>query len=154
VGIELKYPSGKTFKPGTNRILFVTFSTPRSTATHPVTTVISFGNQPVGESLTDTNGNSLALSLLSGTVTLSPPTTTGGANAVAEQPTLNVSSSSDGTVLSWPTWAGDFSLQAAGSLTPPVNWTNVPVTLQTNGDNIQVTLPMAGSSVFFRLSYP
>jgi hypothetical protein len=57
-------------------------------------------------------------------------------------------------LLSWPVSAGDFVLQSTDNLTPPVTWTNVPVTLQTNGDNIEVTLPSGGQSGYFRLYHP
>jgi hypothetical protein len=154
LGIQTTLPGSGTFSPGTNQIMFVIFNTPTLTGTQVVTTTISFTSHPVGESLTDTNDNPLAFSLLSGTVTLSPGTNTSSSVVVNTAPTLNISSSGADTVLSWRASPGNFSLQAAGSLTPPVNWTNLPVTLETNGDNIQVTMPTSASQMFFRLYYP
>jgi hypothetical protein len=84
----------------------------------------------------------------------------GGTNSVSNsavinsQPTVNLSVAGKASVLTWPVWAGDFTLQAAGSLTPPITWTNVPITLETNGDNIEVTLPADSEQMFFRLYRP
>lgn len=55
-------------------------------------------------------------------------------------------------VLSWPSRASGFALYAAPSLDPPVAWqavTNAPI---AQGANWQVTLPLSGSSSFFRLA--
>jgi hypothetical protein len=153
LGIKLTLPSGETYSSGTNRILIVTF-TSKLTGTQAVTTVVGFAMQPVGPSLTDTNGSPLAFSLHSGTLTLSPKPPPGGSVVTPQQPTLNISSSGGNVVLSWPTWAGDYNLQAAESLSAPVNWTNVPVTLETNGGNVQVTLPATASQMFFQLYSP
>ena len=70
------------------------------------------------------------------------------------QPTINVSVSGNLPVLSWPVSAGDFTLQAADSLTAPIKWTNVPATFLTNGDTIEVTLPEDGQHGYFRLYHP
>jgi hypothetical protein len=70
------------------------------------------------------------------------------------QPVVNLSVAGKTQVLSWPISAGDFILQSTDNLTPPANWTNVPALLQTNGDNIEVTLPSSGSQGYFRLYRP
>jgi hypothetical protein len=67
---------------------------------------------------------------------------------------LNISYTGSNYVLSWPAWAANSALQATNSLTPPVAWTNVPVTLETNGDTIQTTVPMCDQQSFFRLYLP
>jgi hypothetical protein len=69
-------------------------------------------------------------------------------------PTVNMSLAGNASVLSWPASAGDFVLQSTTDLTPPVNWTNVPATLTTNGDNIEVTLPEGSKQGYFRLYHP
>lgn len=82
-----------------------------------------------------------------------PSGSTNSASAIltVTQPTLDVSYATGNSVLSWPVSTGGFTLQAADSLTPPVLWTNVPLTLQTNGANVQVTVPMTNTQTFFRL---
>src|SRR6185312_644142 len=75
-------------------------------------------------------------------------------SVISPQPVMTMSSTSDSQVLSWPVSAGDYTLQSASSLTPPINWTNVPVTPQPNGDNIEVTLPEGGQQGYFRLYHP
>lgn len=154
LGIEIGLPGAQAFSAGTHQVLFLFFSTPTLTGTQPVVTAISFTNEPVGELLTDTNNNPLAYNLLNGTVTLSPGTSLSGSVVVNTSPTMTVSYNGGSALLSWPAWAAGFSLEAAGSLTPPVTWTNVPVTLQTNGANVQVTLPASGQQTYFRLSLP
>jgi hypothetical protein len=75
-------------------------------------------------------------------------------SSVNAAPGLNYSHNAGGLTLSWPVWAADFTLQSATSLTPRVTWTNVPVTLQTNGDTIEVTVPPPDEQAFFRLYHP
>ena len=75
-------------------------------------------------------------------------------SVINPQPVVNMTQSGKSYLLSWPVSAGDFVLQSTDNLTPPVTWTNVPVALQTNGDNIEVTLPSGGQSGYFRLYHP
>jgi hypothetical protein len=104
---------------------------------------VSFADQPVARSISDANATELTANFQGNSIIINP------------QPTVGLSHAGNSSVLSWPVWAGDFTLQAAGSLTPPINWTNVPVTLQTNGSNIEITLPAAtDQQLFFRLYHP
>jgi hypothetical protein len=103
---------------------------------------VSFGDQPVACSISDANATELTANFVGNSVIINP------------QPVVGLSHSGNTSVLSWPLWAGDFTLQAAGSLTPPINWTNVPMTLQTNGDNIQIVIPTPDEQLFFRLYHP
>ena len=73
---------------------------------------------------------------------------------ISPQPVVNMSVAGNTPVLSWPVSAADFVLQSADSLTPPIKWTNVPATLQTNGNTIEATLPTGGQHGFFRLYQP
>jgi hypothetical protein len=70
------------------------------------------------------------------------------------QPTVNMSVAGNTPMLSWPLSADGFILQSADNLTPPINWTNVPGPLQTNGGNIEITLPEGGQHGYFRLYHP
>jgi hypothetical protein len=53
--------------------------------------------------------------------------------------------------LSWPISAGDFILQTATSLTPPIVWSNVVATVTTNGGTLNISLPTTNAQRFFRL---
>lgn len=70
-------------------------------------------------------------------------------------PTLQVSQTGNSLNLSWPlTSAGDFPLQYADSLSPPILWSNVVTTFTTNSSYLRVTLPMTNEQRFFRLKQP
>jgi hypothetical protein len=69
-------------------------------------------------------------------------------------PILSISKSGANVLLSWPIWAADFKLQSANLLAPRVEWSNVAVTPQTNGDNVMVSLPVPSEPQFFRLAQP
>ena len=75
-------------------------------------------------------------------------------SVVNSYPTLSISNSGANIFLSWPTWAANFKLQGADTLTPVTVWSNLAITLETNTDKIIVTLPASKSSQFFRLSQP
>jgi hypothetical protein len=81
-------------------------------------------------------------------------TTSGGSAVATTLPTINLVIKGETSQLTWPIWAGDFTLQGASDLTPPIKWTNVPVTLETNGDTIECTLPASDQHGFFRLYHP
>jgi hypothetical protein len=130
--------AGSHFAAGTVEIAKVTFVALSSTTNNTV----AFADLPVPRSISDTNATELTADYLGNSVVINP------------QPTVGLSYSGNTSLLSWPVWAGDFTLQASGSLTPPVNWTNVPVTLQTNGDHIEITLPTPDQQIFFRLYHP
>jgi hypothetical protein len=139
VAMVLCLPSvGSHFPAGTLEIAKATFVALKSTTNNTV----SFADQPVARSISDANATELTANFQGNSVIINP------------QPSVGLSHTGNSSVLSWPAWAGDFTLQAAGSLTPPINWTNVPMTLQTNGNNIQVILPTPDQQIFFRLSHP
>jgi hypothetical protein len=139
VAILLSLPAGgSTFAPATQEIADVTFLALASATNSAVT----FGDQPIPRNISDANALEVNASYVSSSVVVNPP------------PTLSCAYSGGNATLSWPSWAGDFTLLASGSLTPPITWTNVPVTPQTNGDNVQVTLPASDQQTFFRLYHP
>jgi hypothetical protein len=82
------------------------------------------------------------------------PVATGPHSSSSSQPLMNLSFSANSPVLTWPVSASDFTLQSTDDLTPPVHWTNVPTTPQTNGDNIEIMLPKGGKRGYFRLYHP
>ena len=72
--------------------------------------------------------------------------------SVHNPPELTVVPTPDrsGLTIAWPGWANSFTLWAATNLAPPVLWS--PVTnAVVPGDPLTVTLPVSGSSRFFRL---
>lgn len=69
-------------------------------------------------------------------------------------PILSISRSGANVLLSWPAWAADFKLQTANLLAPRVEWSDVAITPQTNGDNVMVSLPAPNEPQFFRLARP
>lgn len=66
-------------------------------------------------------------------------------------PSIQSSFSSGNLNLSWPASAGDFVLQTATNLTPPVTWSNVVATITTNGGTLNINLPTTNGQQFFRL---
>jgi hypothetical protein len=130
--------SGSHFPAGPLEIAKVTFVAIGATANSSV----GFADQPALRSISDMNATDLTADYVGNSIVINP------------QPIMGLSTSSGNSLLSWPVWAGDFTLQAAGSLTPPITWTNVPASLTTNGDNIQITLPTPDQQTFFRLYHP
>jgi hypothetical protein len=141
VAIVLSQPvAGTSFAAGTQQIAEVTFLAIASATNSPVT----FADSVVPRCISDANAQAVSANYVSTSVVVVPP-----------PPNLNLSNQSGNYLLSWPTSAVAYTLQAATSLTPPATWTNVPATLETiNGGSVQVTLPMSDQQAFFRLSYP
>jgi uncharacterized protein len=75
-----------------------------------------------------------------------------GANALLSQMALTVQSGISNVVISWPANSAGFALQSSSALGPQAAWTNAPETPQPVGNTMQVTLPPANASRFFRLS--
>jgi hypothetical protein len=78
-----------------------------------------------------------------------------GSVSVKPLPLLTITRAGENVTVAWPTWAADFNLQAAedGALSAG-SWTNVTATLQTNGSDIQLTVPISGETKYFRLHRP
>jgi hypothetical protein len=69
-------------------------------------------------------------------------------------PILTITLGNTNVTLTWPTTAGNFTLQTVGGNLPPASgWSNAPAGA-TNGANIQVTLTPGSQSQFFRLYHP
>ncbi len=56
--------------------------------------------------------------------------------------------------LLWPVTAADLRIESTASLSPPMSWTNVSGTFETNNGTISVALPIAGPQEFYRLTKP
>jgi hypothetical protein len=70
-------------------------------------------------------------------------------------PRLTVNLNGAQLLLSWPTWAGEYSATFAPSLTPPVLWQPVNALPQSSNGILYLSLPVTNSAQqFFRLSAP
>jgi beta-galactosidase len=70
-------------------------------------------------------------------------------------PRLSVNISSGQLVLSWPTWAGEYSAASAPNLTPPILWQPVNALPQSSNGILYLSLPITnGPQQYFRLSAP
>jgi hypothetical protein len=138
LGIALALPPGSRFASGTKEVAKVTF-----VALAPATNYsVTFADQPAIRSISDTNANALPASYVNDSLVINP------------DPPVNITHSGNNLQFQWPVWAGGFVLQSADSLTPPVTWTNVPVTLQTNGNTVQGSVSSPSPSKYYRLYNP
>ncbi len=72
----------------------------------------------------------------------------------APKPTMTTSSSGNNLTLLWSNTATGYRIQSTLSFAPPVTWSNVTGSFQTNGGNISIALPMTGTQKFYRLIKP
>jgi uncharacterized repeat protein (TIGR03803 family) len=76
----------------------------------------------------------------------------GSVFALSLVPSLGIAQTGNQVVLSWPTWAPNFSLQSNTNLVSSALWTAVsPAPIVVNGRNT-VTNPVSGAQMFYRLS--
>ena len=54
----------------------------------------------------------------------------------------------------WPDTSAGYRIESALSLSPPMAWSNLMGTLQTNGGRISIALPITGTQSFYRLIKP
>jgi uncharacterized repeat protein (TIGR01451 family) len=74
---------------------------------------------------------------------------------VVDYPQITVSSAGGNLTIAWPAEAGNYILERATSLTPPVIWTVVTTPApQVVGDQRVLTLPIGSGNEFFRLRAP
>jgi predicted alpha-1,6-mannanase (GH76 family) len=77
------------------------------------------------------------------------------ASVLLPLPVLGMSVSGNGMSISWPGWAASgWGLYFATNLTPPVAWVPVTGSVSTNGGEFNITIPVANSAGFYRLSSP
>jgi hypothetical protein len=138
VGVLLALQSGNNFTNGAQQEVAKLTFTALNTASNAA---LTFSGGPVLRAISDPLGNELAADYINNAVTINPP------------PSLTASLSGTNAVLSWPVWGTGFNLQATGDLLTQ-GWTNISYTLQTNGGNISVTIPISGKGGYFRLQHP
>jgi hypothetical protein len=104
---------------------------------------VTFADQIVTRCVSDAQANELPVGLVNGHISIT---------SMNPSPMLAIAWSGGGVVLSWPVWAGDFTLQMADALGgTPGSWTDASGTLLTNGGDIRVLLPVTNQTKFFRL---
>jgi hypothetical protein len=132
-------PAGSShFAVGAREVVKVTFIGVSEATNYS----LGFADQPAVRSISDANAMELTATYVAGSVTINP------------SPAINISMSETNVVLSWPTWAANFTLQRADGELSATTWTNILVTPQTNGANVQVTLPASAQQTLFRLLHP
>jgi hypothetical protein len=134
---ELAMPIGSSFTAGTKEILKLNLGTvPSDAGMYPV----ALTDQPVVRQVVDAAATLLTATYQNGSVTVNPP------------PSLTAMRLQQNISLSWPLWATNFVLQEAdGTLMPSLNWSNVAVAFSVTNDAAIVTLPISGTTKFYRL---
>jgi hypothetical protein len=139
VGVLLALAPGSTFTAGTREMTKVNFVAATTTGTYP----LLLTDQIVTRCVSDAAARELAVSFVGGNITVI---------SADARPTLTIARSSNSVLVSWPAWAGDFTLQSAATLDAPSNiWSNTVGSLQTNSGEIRVSLPTTNQTQFFRL---
>jgi Concanavalin A-like lectin/glucanases superfamily/Immunoglobulin domain/Lectin C-type domain/Chitobiase/beta-hexosaminidase C-terminal domain len=137
LGLALALGTGNSFPAGTNELARVSF---RAATLGSGSYAFSFANKPVVCEVADPNASTLTASFLNGNITVSPVLA------------LTIALNGQNVILSWPSWATNAVLQVTEDVLPtPASWADMSVTpTLTNGVN-SITLPVEGSSRFYRL---
>jgi hypothetical protein len=137
VAFVLALPVGSSFTAGTKQILKLNLgSVPSAAGLYPV----ALTDQPVVRQVVDPTATPLVTTYINGSVTVTPP------------PSLTATLLQQNISLSWPLWATNFTLQEAdGTLLPSLTWSNVPTVLTITNNSAVVTLPISGTTRFYRL---
>ncbi len=143
VGVAVAWSSGLTFGAGVRELARLELKATENVAGFEPVRLM---DQVVTRCAADVLADELPMDFLNGDVTVVPPN---------PNPTLGIGLSGSNVVLFWPRWAADFTLQTlAGGGGFGAGWSNVIVTLQTNGPVVSVALPPAEDARFFRLYRP
>ena len=141
LGVVLALPTGSSFAAGTKEIFRVTM---RASSTAAASSSMTFTDQLVPRETSDAAANALPTSYANATISTHPLS-----------PTLQIAVSGTNILLAWPTWAADFTLQTpSNGVLPGLGWAAIITTPQTNGGNVQTTLPLQQTNQFFRLYHP
>jgi hypothetical protein len=101
---------------------------------------VTLTDQPVPRQVVDASAIPLLTTYLNGGVTVNPP------------PSLTAIRALQNISLSWPLWATNFALQEAeGALLPSLTWSNVPTAFAITNNSAVVSLPISGTTKFYRL---
>jgi hypothetical protein len=138
VGVMVALQAGNNFTNGAQqeiaRMIF--------TALNPTTNgAVTFASGPVLSAVSDPFANELAANYSNNLLTINPP------------PALAAALAGTNVTFSWPAWGTGFNVQGTRDLVPAA-WTNIPVTGQTNGTDIIITVPLNDQGGYFRLQHP
>ncbi len=126
-----------TFPAGTLQLVSLNFAP----IAYSNTTALAFGDTPIPCQLVDSNTTVLTTSYQNSALTV------GG----LVWPTLSITQSANNVVLSWPSSATGFQLQASSALDG--GWSDVAVTPATNGASLSLTSPISTNAVYYRLKH-
>ncbi len=137
VGFLVGWIPPATFAAGAQQVVQLQFTS----VAYSNNAALTFGNTPIAQGLADAKANILSANFQNTTLAV------GGST----WPTLGILQAGNNVVLSWPSAATGFALQAASA--PGGNWTNVLATPATIGSRLVVTSSIGTNSQFFRLHY-
>jgi len=126
-----------TFAAGAQQLLNLHFAP----ISYSNTTSLVFSDAPVLRTIVDSNTTVLSATYQDATLAV------GG----SVWPTLSINQAGNNIVLSWPSSAAGFELQASSSLDG--DWTNVVATPAMNGGSLVLTSPISTNTVYYRLKY-
>jgi hypothetical protein len=135
LGFALALPTGRAFATGTCELVRVAFRAVGSTGS----TNVSLTDSPVPREVSDAAADALTSEYA------------GGAVVIREAPVLGIQQSGNSVLLTWPGWATNFTLKAAG-LPVSGSWTNMPTPPLLTNDINSVLLPIESTSMLYRLS--
>ena len=69
-------------------------------------------------------------------------------------PTVTAFSTGNNLTLLWPDTAMSYQVESTLNLSPPITWSNVAGSFQTNGGSISIVLPINDGKKFYRLVKP
>jgi len=132
----LALPIGSSFTMGTKEVLKLNLATvPSAAGLYPV----GLTDQPVVRQVVDATATPLVTTYQNGSIMVNPPPTL---TAIHLQQNIN---------LVWPLWATNFVLQEADGTLPSLTWSNVPTAFSITNNSAVVTLPVSGTTKFYRL---
>ncbi len=143
LGFVLVLPTASTFAVGNQTAVKLSFNVAASAIGH---SQVAFTNSPLPQQLVDVNASELEASYVPLTFTITP---------INGNPTLKVASDAGGISFVWPSWAGGYVLDVSTNLNFN-NWTIVTGNAVTNGELLQLTLPISATETqkFYRLRFP
>jgi hypothetical protein len=136
LGFALALPPGVSFGAGPKELARVSFQpVPGASGSFSA----PFIDLPAPREVSSPLALPLPVGFASGSIIVSPP------------PVIRISSAGTNMVLSWPSWATNYSLQEAADFTGPLAWTNVPAQPTVGSQECSLCLPGGDAPRFYRL---
>ena len=134
VGVAVAMSPGAALTAGTNQVAVLQFLT-GTNASGTVPLVLD--SSVIQLQVVDKTAVALAANYVNGSVVLPLP------------PTLQTIMTGNNLQLTWPVASGSFLVQSAGDLSGP--WSNVALTITTNGSSVMATVQATNQQQFYRL---